>query len=147
MDSLDENILKILNQDARTSFSEIARRLGHSITTISLRVKAMEDAGVIKKYIPVLDPEKCGYDFTAVLHLIISKGRLKEVEDKIEEAPNVVAVYDVTGGYDAIVIGRFKSSSHLEQFTRWIQEIDFVESVSTSIVLNIIKEDMEVKFD
>jgi len=48
MDSLDVNILKILNQDARTSFSEIARRLGHSITTISQRVKAMEDNGIIK---------------------------------------------------------------------------------------------------
>ena len=107
----------------------------------------MEDAGVIKKYMPVLDPEKCGYDFTAVLHLVISKGKLKEVEDKIKEERNVVAVYDVTGGYDAIVIARFKSSSHLEMFTREIQSIDFVESVSTSIVLNIIKEDMEVKFE
>ena len=147
MDSLDINILKILNQDARTSFSEIARRLGHSITTISLRVKSMEDSGIIRKYIPVLDSEKCGYDFTAVIHLIISKGKLKEVEEIVKAENNVAAVYDVTGGYDAIIIGRFRSSSHLEKFTRWMQSIDFVESVSTSIVLNIIKEDMEVKFD
>jgi len=107
----------------------------------------MEDAGIIKKYIPVLDSEKCGYDFTAVIHLVISKGKLKEVEEKIKSENNVVAVYDVTGGYDAIIIARFHNSSHLEKFTRWMQEIDFVESVSTSIVLNIIKEDMEVKFD
>ncbi|HNZ59908.1 MAG: putative HTH-type transcriptional regulator [Candidatus Methanofastidiosum methylothiophilum] len=147
MDSLDVNILKILNQDARTSFSEIARRLGHSITTISQRVKAMEDNGIIKKYATVLDPEKCGYDFTAIIHLIISKGELKEVEDKIKLEKNVVAVYDVTGSHDAIVIGRFKSPLHLEKFINWIQSIDYVESVSTSIVLNIIKEDMEVKFD
>ena len=147
MDSLDISILKILNQDARTSFSEIARRLGHSITTISLRVKAMEDEGIIKKYIPVLDSEKCGYDFTAVIHLIISKGKLKEVEDNIKGESNVTAVYDVTGSHDAIVIGRFMNPLHLEKFTKWLQSLDFVESVSTSIVLNIVKEDMEVKFD
>jgi len=147
MDSLDISILKILNQDARTSFSEIARRLGHSITTISLRVKAMEDEGIIKKYIPVLDSEKCGYDFTAIIHLIISKGKLKEVEDDIKGESNVTAVYDVTGSHDAIVIGRFRNPLHLEKFTKWLQSLDFVESVSTSIVLNIVKEDMEVKFD
>jgi len=53
----------------------------------------------------------------------------------------------VTGSHDAIVIGRFKSPLHLEKFINWIQSIDYVESISTSIVLNIIKEDMEVKFD
>lgn len=147
MDSLDKSILNMLNQDSRLSFSEIARRLGHSITTISTRIKSLEDSGVIKRYTAVLDPEKCGYDFTAVLHLIISKGKLREVEEEIKKEDNVVAVYDVTGEYDAIIIGRFKGSSHLEKFTRWIQSIEYVENVSTSIVLNIIKEDLEVKFD
>ena len=83
MDSLDVNILKILNQDARTSFSEIARRLGHSITTISQRIKAMEDNGIIRKYAPILDPEKCGYDFTAVIHRNGVKGLIKMLDEKV----------------------------------------------------------------
>ena len=65
-----------------------------------------------------------------------------DVERKIAQNPNVFAVYDITGSYDALILARFKSRAEpSEMIKNEIHASAFVESSNTHIVLNVIKED------
>jgi len=146
IDEMDKEILNELNKNARLSFRDLAKILGISVATISHRVKKMEDLGIIKGYIPLLDQKKVGYDFTAIIEISIEKGRLSDVEKKLAEFENTVGVYDITGVYDALVIARFKDRDHLNDFIKKIQKLEYVQKTYTSIVLEVVKEDIRIKF-
>ncbi|HDM22353.1 MAG: Lrp/AsnC family transcriptional regulator [Methanomicrobia archaeon] len=146
IDEMDKKILNELNKNARLSFRDLAKILGISVATISHRVKKMEDLGIIKGYIPLLDQKKVGYDFTAIIEISIEKGRLSDVEKKLAEFENTVGVYDITGVYDALVIARFKDRDHLNDFIKKIQKLEYVQKTYTSIVLEVVKEDIRIKF-
>jgi len=146
VDDIDKQIINVLNDDARLSYREIAHMLNLSVGTVSHRIKRLEENGVILGYYPHIEPEKVGYDFRAIIFLNISKGKLRKVEEKIGEYSNVLSVYDVTGDYDAIIVGRFLNRSHLNQFVKEIQTIQYVERTTTSVVLNTLKEDIKVEF-
>ena len=83
LDGLDLAILEELNLDARRSHREIASHLSVSPTTVASRVERMEREGVIRGYIPLLDDERLGFDLTATIGIRISKGRLREVEERL----------------------------------------------------------------
>jgi len=147
IDKLDKEILNEMNKNARLSFRDLAKILGVSVATISHRVKKMENLGIIKGYIPLLDQKKVGYDFTAIIEISIEKGRLSNVEKKLAEFDNALGVYDITGLYDALVVARFKDRDHLNDFIKKIQKFEFVQKTYTSIVLEVVKEDIRIKFN
>lgn len=144
MDELDEKILCILNEDARKSYREIARKLNVSLTTVSNRIKRLEDDKVIERYIPLLNQEKMGYDLTAVINVKISHGKLIEVQERISKDTHVSGVYDITGEWDSLIIAHFKDRRDLNGFIKGVLSIDNVEKTNTQIVLNIVKNEKRV---
>lgn len=144
MDELDEKILGILNEDARKSYREIARKLSVSLTTVSNRIKRLEDDKVIERYIPLLNQEKMGYDLTAVINVKISHGKLLEVQERISKDTHVSGVYDITGEWDSLIIAHFKDRRDLNGFIKGVLSIDNVEKTNTQIVLNIVKNEKRV---
>lgn len=140
MDTRDQKIVNVLLENSRLSCREIAKRIGCSVATVVNRMRELEKNGIIKGYTTQLDYEKLGYDVQAVISLRISKGKLFEVEKKIAVHPQVFAVYDVTGNFDAIVVAKFKSRKALDTFLKKIQTYDFVERTDTKLVLNTFKE-------
>ncbi|MHC1629094.1 MAG: Lrp/AsnC family transcriptional regulator [Candidatus Nezhaarchaeales archaeon] len=142
LDEVDKAILRELLNDARLSFREIAKRIGVSTATVANKVRRLEEAGIIKGYTAIIDVEKLGYDVTAVIEVVVSKGKITEVEEEIAKNPNVQAVYDVTGQSDAIIIARFKSRADLSKFIKRILSMDYVERTITHVVLNIRKEEV-----
>jgi len=146
VDDIDKQIINVLNEDARLSYREIAHMLNLSVGTVSHRIKRLEENGIILGYYPHIDPNKVGYDFRAIIFLNISKGKLRKVEERIVDYNNVLSVYDVTGDYDAIIVGRFLNRSHLNEFVKEIQTIQYVERTTTSVVLNTLKEDIKIEF-
>jgi DNA-binding Lrp family transcriptional regulator len=140
LNSTDRKILNALLSDCRLSYRRIGRRLGLSAATVMNRMKKLEKEGIIKRYTAVLDYEKLGYDIHVIIELRISKGKLFEVEKKIAAHPNVMAVYDQTGPFDAAVIARFKSKAAMDRFLKQIQTYTFVERTETKLVLNTLKE-------
>ena len=144
LDDLDRSILEELNTDARASHREIAHRLRVSPTTVSARVGRMEEQGVIRGYIPVLDDEQLGWDLWAAMGIRISKGRLREVEERLARDSRAYAIYDVTGEYDALLIGRFRDRRDLDRFVKHALQDPNVERSNTQVVLNRVKEDRRV---
>ena len=144
LDELDRSILEELNIDARRSHRAIAQRLKISPTTVSARVARLESDGVIRGYIPLLDDELLGWDLWALVGIRISKGRLREVEERLARDPHAYAIYDVTGEYDALLIGRFRDRRDLDRFVKHALQDPHVERSNTQVVLNRVKEERRV---
>lgn len=117
-DELDKKIIRSLNENARKSFREVAKDVGTSVTAVIHRVKKFEDSGTIKGYIPLVDSGYFGMELMAVIALRISQGKLLETQKNIARDARVVAVYDITGEWDSIVIGRFKDRQDLNDFIK-----------------------------
>ena len=144
LDELDRGILQELNADARRSHREIARRLDVSPTTVTTRVQRLERDGVIRGYVPLLDDEALGWDLVATIGIRISKGKLREVEERLAKDPRAYLIYDVTGDYDALLVGRFRDRRDLDRFIKRALQDPHIERTNTQVVLNRVKEDRRV---
>jgi DNA-binding Lrp family transcriptional regulator len=145
MDELDFRILDLLNNNARKSYRQMAKELRVSMSTISNRIKNMESKGIIKGYIPVLDPQKIGYDLLVMIGVRISKGRLIDVQNKISTHEGVFGVFDITGDWDSIVMARFTNRDELNTFIKWVVSLEHIERTYTQIVLNVVKDEAVVR--
>lgn len=143
-DELDKKIIRALNTNARRSYREIAKEVGTSVTAVIHRVKKFEDGGIIKGYIPVMDPEDFDRSLAAIIALRISQGKLLETQKKIAEDNRVAAVYDITGEWDSMIIAYFQDRKDLNDFIKKMLSIKNVDRSVTHIVLNVVKEEKRV---
>lgn len=144
IDELDRKILHAYLNDSRSSYREIAQRLGVSTTTIQARTLKLEKASIIKGYSALFDHEKIGYQLTVLTEITVAKGKLLELEREVAKIQQVMAVYDVTGLTDAMVIAKFKNRDDLSKFTKNLLAMPFVERTNTHIVLTTVKEDFRL---
>ena len=141
MEEIKLNILEILSEDGRKSLRSIADTLSKSSITIKKHLEEMEEKGIIKSYGVQIDYEQLGYEIIALIEITVSKGKLLEVENKIAHNPNVFAVYDITGTYDALILARFKTRAKLSEMIKdELLASPYVERTNTHLVLNVIKE-------
>lgn len=144
VDGLDLRILRHLLSDGRTSFRQLASALGASTSTVAGRVSRLEKGRVVKGYAGMVDFEKLGYDITAVTEILVSKGKLLEMEKEIAKLPGVCAVYDVTGEIDGVIVAKFRSREELSHYTKGLLTMPFVERANTHVVLTTVKEDFRL---
>jgi len=144
LDELDVRILRLLNADARKSFRDIAKAVDASISTVSNRVRRLEEVGVISGYAPILSESRLGYDVLAVVGVKIHKGKLLDVQRRIAKDDRVTHVYDVTGEWDSIVVVRLKNTRELDAFIKRLGSMEHVENTYTQVVLNVVKEERRV---
>jgi len=144
IDEIDVAILKEVQEDSKTSYRDIAKKLGLSVGTVHNRVKKMSELGVIKSFAAVLDPEKLGFDLTAVILMQVEGGHIVDVERAIAKSKSVMAVYDTTGDYDIITIAKFRSREELNTFIKETLKMPNVKRSVTSIVLNVVKEEIRL---
>ena len=140
IDDLDIKILKILTKNGAISHRQIAKDLERSPVTISKHIKELEDKGIIEGYTTTINYENLGYDILALIELTISQGKMLDVEKDIAQHPNIFAVYDITGTYDAAILSRFKTRAELSELLKLINSKDYVVRTNTHIILNTIKE-------
>jgi len=140
MDELNLKILQILSEDGGKSYRSISEQLKKSPITIKNHIEEMEEKGIIKNYGVQLDYEKIGYDIIALIELTISKGKMLEIEQDLAKNPNIFAVYDITGEYDALILARFKNKGELSEMIKKIHTSPYIERTNTHFVLNVIKE-------
>jgi DNA-binding Lrp family transcriptional regulator len=141
IDEIDIAILKEVQNDSKTSYRDIAKRLELSVGTVHNRVKKMMDLGVIRSFAAVIDPEKLGFDLTAVILLQVEGMHIVDVEKVISKSRSVMAVYDTTGDYDIVVVAKFRSREELNTFIKETLKMPYVKRSVTSIALNVVKED------
>ena len=145
IDDVDIQILSVLQEDSRLSFNKIARKLGISVGTAFNRIKSLEKKGVLKGYTTVVDSSKLGYGLTVIIMIQAEGSHLTEIENEIAKTANVVAVYDITGDYDAVAIAKFKDRAGLNFFVKNLLVIPHIKRTVTNVALNVVKEGNGVK--
>jgi len=140
LDNLYKQIINTLISDSTQSYREIAKKVKVSVATVMNRVDKLKKENIIKKYTTIVDYDNIGYDVEVLIEMRISKGKLFHVEKEIAHHPNVFAVYDLTGDFDAVILARFRNRRQMDSFLKKIQTYDFVERTNTRLILNTIKE-------
>ncbi|MCS7142977.1 MAG: Lrp/AsnC family transcriptional regulator [Aigarchaeota archaeon] len=141
IDDVDRKIIRELTQNARLSYREIGKKLGISVATVANRISKLEKEGVIKGYTAVINTERIGFTITAVIKLVIKEGKLLEVQRELAKEKNVIAIYDVTGEVDSIIIARFIDRQDMSRFVKRVLKMPYVDRTHTHVVLEVVKED------
>ncbi|MDO8896165.1 MAG: Lrp/AsnC family transcriptional regulator [Bacteroidales bacterium] len=103
LDDKYKQILEILQQDCTQTVKEIALKIDLSFTATYERIKNLEEAGVIKKYVAITDREKLGLSLAAYCNINLkeqSKAAILDFEKTVSEIPEIVEVNSVSGAYD-----------------------------------------------
>jgi|APHM01.1.fsa_nt_gi transcriptional regulator, AsnC family len=146
-ENLDAKLVNELLGNGRASLRSLGDDLDVSVTTVSNHLRDLEDSGVIRGYSPVIDYGEVGYDVTAIVQLKVEGDAIPEITETLNQQKQMVSVYEVTGDYDVIAVGKFKDTDGMnDQIKSLITNTDIRES-STSVVLNRVNEHQQFDLD
>lgn len=145
LDELDYQILDILIKDSRTPYLEVARLCHVSGGTIHVRMKKMEDMGIIKGTKLIIDSAKLGYDVCCFVGVYLDKSTsFSYVSEEMRKIKEIVELHYITGEYSLFVKVICKSISDLQDLLvnkinliTGIQRTDTFISLSQPVDRNI----------
>ena len=136
LDNVDREILRHLLEDARKTYTDIAKELGVSPGTIHVRVKKLEKAGIIKGASLQVDYEQLGYGFIAFVGVYLSKtSATHEVIDELKAIPEVTVAHIATGRFGIFAKIRCQDTKHAKEIIFKISDIPGVSNTETMIAL------------
>ncbi|RKD17044.1 transcriptional regulator AsnC [Pelobium manganitolerans] len=137
IDNLDIDILSILMNDATTAYTEIAKELIVSGGTIHVRMKKMQDMGIIKGSNLIVDAQKVGYDITAFLGIYLEKGSIyHDAVKEMKKIKEIVELHYTTGGYSMFAKIICRDTGHLRHVLNdKIQAVQGIQRTETFISL------------
>jgi Lrp/AsnC family transcriptional regulator for asnA, asnC and gidA len=140
IDEIDQKILKLLEEDARLPFLEIAKKLKLSESTVRKRVQALKEKGVIKRFTVEIDPTRIGLNTVAIVGIDVDPPKLLEVAQKLCEFKEIRCVATSTG--DHMIMTEIWTKDGRE-LTRLISEkigpIEGVKKICPAIILERLK--------
>ena len=146
-ENLDAKLVNALLDDGRASLRSLAEELDVSVTTISNHLSDLEESGVIEGYSPQVDYDRLGYDVTAVIQLKVEGSALPEITDRLREQRRMVSVYEVTGAFDVIAIGKFRDTDEMNDGIKSLLTDPDIKESNTSVVLNAASECEQFELD
>ena len=139
LDEIDEAIIKMLQEDAKTSYREINKELKISIGTIHNRISKLEEHNVIEGYTLKLNNEILGYKLTFLIRINIDGKHTQEILEEVAKKPEVCSVFHTTGEQSAALICRFKEAQDVHNFIRELNEKQYVTKTNSNMVLKEYK--------
>ncbi|TCB81608.1 Lrp/AsnC family transcriptional regulator [Acinetobacter sp. ANC 4173] len=148
MDKIDRRILQTLQQDGKLANNELAQRVGLSASPCLRRVKQLEDAGIIERYVALVNPQKVNLGLTVFARIWLKGQDAKTVNhfiDSVREIPEIVECQLMAGDCDfflRIVV------SDLDAYRKFqiqhLNKITGIQNVKTEIPLQSVKQTTEL---
>lgn len=137
IDNIDLKILALLSEDAKIPYTEIAKKVYVSGGTVHVRMRKMEEMGIVRGTTLNMDYSKLGYDITAFLGIYLERGSLyNEVVDELKKVPEVVKIHYTTGNYSIFIKIHCRDTKHLREVLHdKIQKIEGIVRTETLISL------------
>ncbi|AMP99306.1 AsnC family transcriptional regulator [Pedobacter cryoconitis] len=143
-DQIDKKILKVLQADARLNTKQIAGKIGLTVTPTYERLKKIEQSGVVKEYVALLDREKIGKTIVAFINVSLqlhSKPLINVFERAIVKVPEVMECFHVAGNFDYLLKVVVKDMNSYQNFlSNKLATIENIAHVQSSFVMTEIKQ-------
>lgn len=144
LDRTDRKILDLLQRDGRLTNAELAERVALSPSPCLRRVRALEEAGVIRQYVALVDPAQVGLGLLAYVVVKLEKRGKMPVDEfsrAVKEWPEVVACYAMTGDMDYLLRVHVEDLEHFSRFVldRLLKQPGVID-VKSNFVLERIKD-------
>ena len=136
MDDIDHKILDLLVENTRIPYTDIAKKLLISAGTVHIRVKKMEEMGIILGSSLIVDWKKIGYTFTAYVGLLINNSsQIRYIIEKLRQIPNITVAHVTSGRFNIYLKIRAKSTTHAKNIIFSLDEIEGVYRSESMISL------------
>ena len=150
MDRLDRKILRLLQEDATLAVADIAKKVGLSTTPCWRRIQKLEEDGVIKRRVAVLDPEKINTKVTVFVSIRTGSHNvewLKRFSELVQDFPEVVEFYRMSGDVDYLLKVVVPDIAAYDAFyKRMIARIE-IRDVSSAFAMEQIKYTTQLPLD
>ncbi len=142
MDTIDRQILDLLQENGKATASEISRAVSLSIPAVSERIRKLREAQIIEQYTVILNKKNLGYNLLAMIFVSIDIPEHIEVFRRtIVGFPEVIECYHIAGDYDYLLKVVMKDTAELESFlTGKLKTITGVLKTNTLVILSTLKE-------
>ncbi|WP_169566158.1 Lrp/AsnC ligand binding domain-containing protein [Sneathiella limimaris] len=142
MDKIDRKILKILQEDARITMTELANRVGLTKTPCIERIKRLEKSKIIRKYIAALNPDTLDAGHIAFVQVTLSDTTtqaLQEFNLAVQKNPKIQSCHMIAGNFDYLLKVRTKDINEYRQFLgTTIAQLPKVQQTSTFTVMETV---------
>jgi Lrp/AsnC family leucine-responsive transcriptional regulator len=147
MDDADRRIVDLLQRNARTTQSELARTVGLSQPAVAERIKKLEERGVVLRYTARVDAAELGVDVTAFIGVGIEHPKFFEAFTRqVQELDEVLECHRVAGEDSYLLKVKTRNTKSLDRLlVEVLRTIPGVTRTHTTIVLTSIKEETYVK--
>lgn len=137
IDNVDLQILELLLKNAKKPYTEVAKQVYVSGGTVHVRMRKLEEAGIVQGTTLQIDYAKLGYDITAFIGIFLSKSELyDEVIEKLRQIPEITSVHYTTGNYSMFAKMHCKDTKHLKNVLHdKIQKVEGITRTDTMISL------------
>jgi DNA-binding Lrp family transcriptional regulator len=143
LDDVDRVLLAALQEDARITNAELARRVDLSPPGLQKRLKKLEDTGVIEQYVTLINREAVGYDMLCFVQVTLQchePTAVSHFRQAVQQMPEVQECFHLTGEYDYLLKVVLRNRRHLEQFLlESLTPVPGMDKIRTSLVLSEIK--------
>ncbi len=117
LDEIDQQILKLLQENSRKSIADIAREIGElTENAIRYRINRLEDDGYISNYTIRLNPKKFGKNIITIFNLNVLPENINEALIYLKSLEYLTEIYLTTGNYSIIMIGFFDDNNAVSKF-------------------------------
>ena len=145
LDERDLEIVAALQEDARATYADVGQRVGLSASSVHDRVRKLEQAGVIRGYRAIVDPDALGLLITALVAATpLDPQQPDDLPDRLADFPEVEDCLSVAGEANYILKVRTRTTADLEDLIRRLREKAGV-ATRTTIALSIPFEDRPIK--
>lgn len=141
LDALDRQIVQLLIENARSSYSEIGQKIGISRVAVKARIQALEQRGVIEEYTTVINPQKISGAVSCYFEIEAQPDAMQEIEQILDRNDTITQIYRVTGRNKLHVHAVAASGEEMETLLREvIDPLPGVTDCSCNIILSRIKD-------
>ncbi len=148
LDSIDHQILNILQDDSTIAVKDIAEKVGLSFTPTYERIKSLKQRGIIIKNVAIVDRERAGFGIMSYCNIVLkeqSQKKLLEFEDKIMNEEQVLEVVSMSGTYDYMIKVIAKDINDYNAFmTNIVANIPNIGQYHSAIVLSVVKDETKI---
>jgi DNA-binding Lrp family transcriptional regulator len=134
-DEVDKKILELLSGNSRLSVRKISKMIDSSPPTVSRRIRRLEERGIIKGYVSIIEDEELGYDCRALLLIKVSGGSdTDQIIGSMKKNERICNLYATVGNYDIISTATCPNVGGLSEFIDQLRKIDGIAWIDSVLI-------------